>query len=121
MFKWIHHLLNPHCEHCQLEREDAAICKSCEVLMHELELMRNERDKLLDKLLINPSEKDKLINDKEPVNTGNKFIPTIVRRQMLETEDRAKARALKNAPKPETIEVLETELGINEENELTAS
>jgi hypothetical protein len=110
MIKWLHHLFNPHCEHCILEREDSKICNSCEILKHELEVLRLERDRLLDKLLDKPEVVERMVNEKEPVPFKPSFVHTHVRRQMLEQEDRARVNALKNAPKP--VETLESELGI---------
>lgn len=111
--KWLHRLFNPHCQHCIDEIQFAKECNSCEVLKHELELMRIERDRLLSKLLDKPEVVEREVNDKEPVPINPKYVPTAVRRNMLEIEDRIRARKLAEAPKP--VEAIEKDLGITKE------
>ena len=68
----------------------------------ELERLRLENDKLLNAIL----EKPKVVEEKQidtselkPIMPG-KHLPWAMRRQMLEAEDREKARLMKEAPKP---------------------
>lgn len=42
--KWIHHVFNPHCEHCAIEKE----CSSCAELREILVNERLEKRRLLD-------------------------------------------------------------------------
>lgn len=87
-------------------------CLSCDVLKMEVERLRMENTRLLDKILLPPPV--------EPVRTFEeskavlpKHVPWNVRRQMLEEEDKVKARILSQAPKPEPTEELEKELGVD--------
>lgn len=85
-------------------------CQSCEVLIHQLNLANTEKKELLNKLLEVPPAP---VVDSPPVEISRpKVIPWAVRRQMLEAEDREKARLLKNAPVP--TEKLEENIGLNE-------
>jgi len=108
MINWIHHLFNPHCEHCREEREESRVCPSCETLKSQLESVNHEKNKLLDRLLTPPVVETVVQPVREitaPVN-----IPWNVRRQMLEREDRERAKLIQNAPIP--TETLERELNI---------
>jgi len=101
-------LLNPHCEHCREEREESRVCPSCETLKSQLEAVNHEKNRLLDRLLTpiveaTPAQPEREIT--KPIN-----IPWNVRRQMLEREDRERAKLIQNAPIP--TETLERELDI---------
>ncbi len=110
---WLHKLLNPHCSHCIDELREKKICSSCEILKMELSRVRDDNDRLLDRILekpVQPIESDKPANITKPAN-----VPWRVRQQMLEEQDRVKANLLKNAPKPsQSIESLEQELGVDD-------
>lgn len=116
---WFHRLMNPHCPHCKEEHDESRVCQSCEHLKIMLEQSNIERKQLLGKLLdkIDPPANDPVMNDepKEP-QLMKRNIPWNVRRQMLEKEDREKARLMRDAPKPmivnTEIDQLEKELGI---------
>lgn len=121
MFKFIHHLLNPHCEHCSAEKKEQlelqrlarlevkeevrenSICASCETLQRQLEIANHEKAQLLARLL----EKPEVPTTQEPPRTVTppRTVPWAVRRQMLESEDRKKAELLRNAPKPQPVAV----------------
>jgi hypothetical protein len=106
MIKWLHHLFNPHCPHCFEER----ICQSCETLKTVNAQLRIDNDRLLNKLL-EPKSEFPVVNERsesEPIKP--RFVPWGVRKQMLEAEDRERAKLLREAPKPEPIEELEKEL-----------
>lgn len=115
MIKWLHHILNPHCPDCILERQEKKICQSCETLTMQLALSNNEKERLLNKLLEKPSEP---VHTEAPEITHKLNVPWKVRQQMLEAEDRKKAQLMRDAPKSqvimktETIENLEKELGV---------
>lgn len=101
---WIHRLFNPHCPECHSEM----ICNSCETLKMQLEIVNHEKQKLLDRLLTPPVVETVVQPVREvtaPVN-----IPWNVRRQMLEREDRERAKLMQAAPIP--TEDLEKELNI---------
>lgn len=109
MSNFIHRLINPHCEHCKEEREDSRICSSCETLRAQLELANYDKGRLLDRLLEKPGIE---VPSKLAEITRPQTVPWNVRRQMLEKEDREKARLMAKAPKPIPTEDLEKELEI---------
>jgi hypothetical protein len=88
---------------------EQAICQSCETLRKQLEIINYEKKQLMDRLLEKPSvePQSKLVEMSKPTN-----IPWNVRKQMLEAEDREKARLMRDAPKPVSVEQLEKELDI---------
>lgn len=109
---WLHHLFNPHCVECKEEREDSRVCPSCETLRQQLEIANHQNKQLLDRILEKPApEPERKFTTDEKVAVP-RTIPWNVRRQMLEAEDREKARLMRNAPKPESTEDLEKELKI---------
>lgn len=115
---WFHKFFNPHCPDCKLEREDSKICASCETLKLEIERLRLENDKLLNKILEKHTKEKisgQLDEPRLPISSGN--MPWNVRRQMLEKEDRERAKLIREAPKPRTdvksVEDLEKELGVD--------
>lgn len=117
MSNYFHRLFNPHCPHCIEERKEEMVCPSCEVLKEQLERANHENQRLLDKLLAEPKAEvpQKPVEISRPIN-----IPWNVRRQMLEAEDREKARILRDAPKP-SIDDLEKELDLaGQEREKTS-
>lgn len=99
-------------------------CISCEVLHHELEMMRAERNLLLNKLIEPKSETtsvNQVIDPVRPVPTSS-FMPWRVRKQILEDESRQKARILskfevenKEITTGDKTAELEKELGVIED------
>lgn len=106
---WFHRFLHPHCPDCREEREDSKVCRSCETLKEQIESIRSENKRLLDRLLEKPAPEpeQKSVEITRPIN-----IPWNVRKQMLEAEDRERAKLLRNAPKPIPTEDLEKDLEI---------
>lgn len=119
MIKFFHELFNPHCEHCAQERKikrdeerelrnESQHCSSCDTLANENARLVRDNERLLDSLLTRPAEatqKVTSIQDLKPIQTTKTpFIPTAVRRQMLEREDRHTAQLAKDAPKPDPID-----------------
>jgi len=105
--KFFHHLFNPHCPDCKDEHEESIICESCEILKKELAIAHQENKRLIDSML----EKPEIEINKEPVQiTRPHTLPWKVKQQILEKEDRVKARIMKDAPKPIATEDLEKEL-----------
>jgi len=110
MSNWIHRLLNPHCPHCAEEYERDMVCPSCEILKQQLDVANLEIRRLLDKILEKPQPES---IKPPPEITPPRNVPWSVRRQMLEAEDREKARLMREAPKPTvSTEELEKELNI---------
>jgi predicted DsbA family dithiol-disulfide isomerase len=111
MSNWFHRFFNPHCPDCIAE--STRICESCETLKTEIARISSENERLLNRLLNPPTihEEKKELSEvlKMPRN-----IPWNVRRQMLEAEDREKAKLMKEAPKPQSTTELEKELGVEE-------
>lgn len=77
-------------------------CQSCETLRQQLDIANYEKKVLLEKLLFKPEPVPERTVAPEPVNRPV-GVPWAVRRQMLEREDREKARSLKNAATPDPI------------------
>lgn len=80
------------------------VCESCETLRSQLATANHEKEILLARIMEKP--------EKEPERTTAppmqhplrpRAMPWGVKRQMLEQEDREKARAMREAPKPDTI------------------
>lgn len=118
MFQWLHELLEIKYEfrerRTKLTREvviEDKVCQSCETLRQQLEIANYEKQKLLDKLIKEPESTPIIEGQKITIP---KMIPWNVRKQMLEREDREKARSLRNAAIPDvkTIDELEKELDI---------
>ncbi len=90
------------------------VCEGCEVLRHQLEVSNYEKKQLLDRLLERPEP----IIEKPPVAiTPPTSLPWRARRQILEAEDREKARAMREAAKPDatvSVEELEKEMNVVE-------
>lgn len=107
MSNWLHRLLNPHCSTCHDECELLKVCNSCEILKAQLDVTLREKDRLLSKLL---DDTPKSISQQPMEPTKPINIPWNVRRQMLEAEDREKARLIQNAPI--STEDLEKELNL---------
>ena len=96
-------------------KQEELVCQSCETLKQQLEIANYEKQKLLDRIL----EKPELPKETEPPKiTRPHSIPWAARRQILEQEDREKARAMRNAATPDSSHVtldvsdLEKELGV---------
>ncbi len=88
------------------------VCQSCETLKQQLEFSNYEKTQLLNKLLKEPEAPPVT---EAPQVTRPRMVPWNVRRQMLEREDREKAKLLRNAPKPDAVAdvaALEKELDI---------
>lgn len=117
---WFHRLFNPHCPHCKEMDDENKICNSCEHLKIMLEQSNIERKELLNKLLNKDNQSSPPVMNDEPKEPQlmKRNIPWNVRRQMLEKEDREKARLMRDAPKPiivnTEIEALEKELGVTD-------
>jgi len=110
MTNWFHRLFNPHCPHCLDEMKESKVCASCETLKEQLESITHEKNKLLDRLLAPPVVETVVQPVREVTKPVN--VPWTVRRQMLEKEDREKARLMREAPVPISTEDLEKDLNL---------
>lgn len=118
MFGWLRELLEIRAEFrerlLRLDTEashDKNICSSCEILKEQLAIANIDREKLLARLV----DKPETPKDEPPIEiTKPRVMPWRVKRQLLEAEDREKARVLRQAPKPDDVSDLEKELGIVE-------
>lgn len=93
----IHRLLNPHCPDCRDKEEYNKICNSCETLKNQLEIVNYEKRQMLDSILNNNKP---VISEKPAVNYEElkpMSVPWAVRKQMLEADDRERARLMKQA------------------------
>lgn len=111
MFNWYRELLNIRYESNErTERlyRESKVCQSCENLKHQLEVVYYEKKQLMEKIL----EKPVVEQSKEPtmVTLPQRNVPWNVKRQMLELEDREKAKLLRNAPNAVSTEQLEKDL-----------
>jgi hypothetical protein len=135
MWKWIHHLLEPHCEHCKQERDEAKeenkLCLSCETLRSQLATANHREEQLLARILeltAKPAAEPapRII---APELLKPRAMPWRVKQQMLEEEDRNEARIIaeqrelrakalaetikqNEANKQQSIERLEQEVGL---------
>jgi hypothetical protein len=124
MISWIHRLLNPHCEHCRTELEESRVCKSCETLKVQLEIANYEKKQLLEAVLNSTKPNDlSERNEREYEPLKPKSIPWAIRKQMLEAEDREKAKLMSKQTTNEVhidndltneIAKMEAELGVTE-------
>jgi hypothetical protein len=114
---WLHHLLNPHCSFCQEREEWKRVCSSCETLKLQLAIANDEKRQLLNSLL--SEHKRPEVAAQEPIDYEKlkpKLMTWNVRRQMLEAEDRAKAKILAEQRRDteKSIKDLEKEVGLEE-------
>lgn len=79
----------------------------------QLAIERGEKQELL-KRVLTPVEPVVIQQEASPI-TMPRAVPWAVRRQILEKEDRKRAELLRDAPKPQSTEDLEKELGVTEE------
>ena len=79
------------------EEREVKICDSCETLRHQLEIANFEKKQLLDRLITTPPPTVERTTAPEPQAVKPRAIPWRVRQQMLESEDRAKAKAMREA------------------------
>lgn len=129
LLDWLQRYYEIKAENKRLQREND-VNEANEILKHELEVVRLENQRLLDRILEKPKEEVKPdITDLKPVTPMH--LPWRVRQQMLEAEDRDRAKKLKQVQtekveasvefkteattdKPMSVEALEKELGVEE-------
>ena len=106
MIHWIHHLFNIDCAVCAEDR----VCKSCEALKEALAIERQFNKVMFDRITLGPPAKPDvpMLPAPKPLTT---HVPWQVKKQILEAEEREKAKVLKS------IGDLEKEIGLEEEAE----
>jgi hypothetical protein len=85
-------------------------CQTCEVLRQALDESNRERRELLNRLLTKDQVEPPSTTKEELTPIKPQFTPWRVRQEMLEAEDRQKARIMKE--KEKEIDELEKELGV---------
>lgn len=104
MFNWLKEYLEIRYQFKQRQLEileESKICKSCDTLRTQLEIANFERKQLLDALITPKPITPEPIGATTPEQLKPKNIPWAVRRQMLEAEDREKAKILNAQAKHE--------------------
>ena len=91
---------------------EPSVCPVCEVLRAQLDESSRERRELLQRALAPPIQSAEPISTEEHQPIKAQYVPWRVRQQMLEAEDREKARLMRD--KVQEIEELETELGVKD-------
>ena len=116
MFRWLQEFIDIRMNYVERVRQ-VEICESCETLKMQLSIANQTNEKLLERIFNKPVEAPPIdTSELKPINQ-HKAIPWNTRRQMLEAEDRATAKILREQAKSEEtkIEDLEKELGVAEE------
>jgi len=118
MFGWMRELLEIQYEFRERKQRIAEelnakqyVCSTCEVLKVALERANYEKEQLLREVLKKDNDEPKPSEAPQPL-TKPRHMPWAVRRQMLEAEDRERARLLREAAKPQPTEELEKELDV---------
>jgi hypothetical protein len=114
MANWFHRFFNPHCPHCAEELVQEMICESCETLKIENARLQRDNDRLLERILEKPETPKEREIAPVPQSVLPKTLPWAVRRQMLEAEDREKARLMTKAAKPDVTTTEEMEKVMHE-------
>ena len=105
MFKFFHHLFNPHCPDCIVEELRKKECNSCDTLRMEIGRLQDQNDKLLSELITPKQEIIKEVDTSELIPIQPRRVPQSVLREQYEREDRRLAEKLrKEAPKPDKID-----------------
>jgi hypothetical protein len=106
LLDWYKQWLDLRIEHKEkqlmLNKEIEKPCDSCETLKEQLSIANHEREKLLARIMEKP---EPIPNVPLAPVTMPRMVPWNVRRQMLEAEDRARAKAIKEAAKADTPEI----------------
>ncbi len=120
MFNWLRELMELRAEFRLRRLNDEAIqCETCEVLKMTLAQVNREKEVLLNRLLAGSVE-DLPKTPPVPEPIQSRFVPWKMKQQMLEVEDRQKARVLAEFKKEhEAAKIntakLEASIGVNNE------
>lgn len=97
------------------EFTEPKVCETCETLKIQVEQLRMDNEKLLNRILEKPVqvEQTRAVDNVTPIKT-RQHVPWKVRQQLLEENDRHKAKLIREAPKPvpadTTLEELEDDV-----------
>ena len=98
----------------ELRREyktsEPKICESCETLKMELAHLHQDNQRLMDRLLEKPTPIPEIRGDNVTPILPRRGVPWNARKQMLEENDRHKAKLMKDAPKPSPVDTTLEEL-----------
>jgi len=98
----------------ELRREyktsEPKICESCETLKMELAHLHQDNQRLMDRLLEKPTVIPERTGDNVTPILPRRGVPWNARKQMLEENDRHKAKLMKDAPKPSPVDTTLEEL-----------
>ena len=126
MFHWLHHLINPHCNECHLDKAEEKVCQSCETLKIQLTIANREKDQMLQSILSLTKPADVEVHNASTQAELDRVKPKMmtwnVRKQMLEAEDRKLAAVMAEQNKKaeeekraSAISKLESEVGLEDE------
>ena len=87
-------LLNFLRDYINIRRESKSFCKSCETYKEQLAIANFEKKQLLDRVLHVP-EPARVDTPATPQPIAPRMMPFRIQREMLEAEDRAKAKTLR--------------------------
>jgi hypothetical protein len=99
--KFFHELMNPHCSECMRESELDSMCESCETLKMQLSLANQREKELLQLLVYKQQPLPELVASSDIKPVMPKAIPWRVKQQMLEEQDRERAKVLAEQAKLE--------------------
>lgn len=97
-------LLNWLREYKQIKAE-YRICESCETLKMELSHLRQDNERLLNAVLSKPIIEETVSKAEDLVPIQPRVVPWRVRQQMLEAEDRDKAKKMRDNPINQNTEI----------------
>lgn len=106
-------LLNWYKDWLEIRREykQSKPCDTCEALKIQVEQLRHDNSRLMERLLEKPeSEPQSVVDNITPIIPKGRHIPWKIRQQMLEEKDRREAKLLRDAPKPTPIDTTTEEL-----------
>lgn len=108
MFQWLREYLELKSEFRERNRH----CESCEILKQVNDQLRMDNEKLLRRVLEKPEPEVRTEAPEMRTMPLKRHLPWRVKQQMLEAEDRERAKAMRNAAQPDTVEDLEKELDL---------
>jgi hypothetical protein len=109
---FFHKLLNPHCPHCISERN-----VTIDMLKMELEKTQRLNEQLMARILEKPEVKiEEPAKIEGSARVGKPIMSWTARRQILEAESREAARKLSEKQQELSVEDIEKELGVANDN-----
>lgn len=120
MWMWLHHLLNPHCEHCEQKRDSKD--EIIEMLRTELARERAQNERILDRFVekqLQPREHIPDASELPFVKVGVRGVNWNVKKRELEEQHRIKVDV--DNQRKSMIESMEEKLGLKEEGEVASN